>query len=82
MNSRMKARRWSLADRISVAVVLGALAIAGFGWQSGAIGRVHQGSSEQMTTALAAAAGGCGDACGPSLSGISGDPATGMPYPR
>jgi hypothetical protein len=82
MKSRIKPRRWTVADRISVAVVLGAIVVIGFGLQSGAIGRVHQEPVEQVSTTLAAWAGGCDETCGHVPLGISGDPATGTPYPR
>jgi hypothetical protein len=82
MSSRIQPRCWTVADQISVAVVLGAAAIVGLGLQSGTFGPVREDALQQMTAALAAEAGGCDEACGRSLLGISGDPAVGAPYPH
>lgn len=73
-------RSRSVADWISVAVVLGAATAIGLKWQSGAIDGLNLVALRQMTAGLAAEVGDCGVACEPEFAGISGNPAIGMPY--
>ena len=80
MSSKSRPTRWSVADRISVVVLLGAAVVIGLGWRSGAIGSVQKEPIRLMTEALATEA--CGMACYSPYLGLSGEPVTGMAYRR
>ncbi len=78
----MRPRRWTVADRISVAVLLGAAAAVAFAWHSGTIEGIRGETLRQVTEALAAEGGGCGDACRPLTPAAPEGPATSMAFAR
>jgi hypothetical protein len=81
MIDRFELKSWTVADRISVAVVFGAIAVIILRWEAGAIGSIQPSGIPYVSLIAAAGTGDCGEHCSPGRGGLSGDPATGMPHP-